>query len=61
MGQDGKGEQRLVKMIGQVWSLTNVTWTREWWVVTADQKVWRVRQDAMKIISKERADVDLVS
>lgn len=60
MGQDGKGDDRWVTMIGQVWSLTSTTWTREWYVVTADQQVWKVRQDSMKIISKDRADVDLV-
>jgi len=62
MGQDGKGNDLWEDMVGQVWaSATEWSSIIEWWVVTDDGKVWKVRQDSMKIIDKEIASVRPVS
>lgn len=63
MGQDGAGNDLWVPMTGQVWAATDQEmWSSiiQWWVVTSDQKVWRVRQDDMRIDSKGIADACLV-
>jgi hypothetical protein len=66
MGQDGAGNHIWTPMTGQVWSLAEQSfWSStalpDWWVVTPDQKAWKVHQTLLKIESKEIADVQLVS